>query len=332
MSSKLFAKANLLKQPVPSAVSDQPEANRPRTAPGQMMDFLASQSAVMAESEKLREQARSFEGALPSRPIDPTLIRLSTWANRDDRSFKTAAYFALKEEIAAAGGNVQPIKVRPIVDASTDPDTPQFEIVFGQRRHRACLELGLPVLAMIEAVSDEVLFVQMDRENRNRANLSPWEQGKHYCRALDDGLFPSNAKLAAAVGAHLTNVGKAIALARLPDEVVNAFSSPLDLQYGWASAINAALRKDPELVLKRARSLSTLAVKKKPALVLKELLEGETSTMLPPKQFLEKGGTKVATICTNAKGMVEVSIAQSLPPEKMERLTRWLSEFLKADK
>ena len=63
----------------------------------------------------------------------------------------------------------------------------------------------------------------MERENRERQDLSPWEQGMMYRRALDLGLFTSNRALATALGIDHSNVGKSLALARLPDEVVAAF-------------------------------------------------------------------------------------------------------------
>ena len=46
---------------------------------------------------------------------------------------------ALKDEIANAGGNVQPIQVRAIQGAPRvfDGQTPTHEIVYGHRRHQA---------------------------------------------------------------------------------------------------------------------------------------------------------------------------------------------------
>ncbi|MFD2274834.1 ParB N-terminal domain-containing protein [Undibacterium arcticum] len=90
-----------------------------------------------------------------------TRSRRQKWANRISDSFTSADFLALKEEITQAGGNVQPIKVRPLVGVAD-----RYEIVFGHRRHRACLEAGLPVLCLIEAVSDQELFKEMDREKQ----------------------------------------------------------------------------------------------------------------------------------------------------------------------
>ena len=111
------------------------------------------------------------------------------------------------------------------------------------------------MLAVVEELSDAELFCQMDRENRERADLRPFEAGMSYAKALDEGLFPSAKKLAEAASLDLSQLGKALALARLPVDVINAFPSPLDLQYRWAPILTQALQKDPDIVLARAKQL-----------------------------------------------------------------------------
>ncbi|HEY8607989.1 MAG TPA: ParB/RepB/Spo0J family partition protein [Noviherbaspirillum sp.] len=228
-----------------------PSAPPLRTGPGQMLMVNSLMKENNKKLEVLEARLKEFEGALPVRLIDPALITASRWANRDKRSFDLPAFKALKEEIAEAGGNVQPIKVRPRKD---DPE--RFELVFGHRRHRACLELDLPVLALVEDVSDQDLFKEMDRENRARADLAPWEQGVMYRRALSEQLFASQDQLARELGVDPGNLSKALRLADLPEAVVQAFASPLDLQFRWAKALNDALQADPDGVLARAQELS----------------------------------------------------------------------------
>ena len=76
------------------------------------MGFLTAQSGAVQEAEALKARVRSLEEEAPLRKLDPSLIRPSKWANRHEASFQTAEFQELKAEIAAAGGNVQPIKVR----------------------------------------------------------------------------------------------------------------------------------------------------------------------------------------------------------------------------
>jgi hypothetical protein len=134
----------------------------PECSPVQQADTEAV-SKLNAEIEKLKLQ-------VGEQLIDPRQIALTRWADRHPDSFSSQAFLELKQEIESAGGNVQPIKVGPIaVQAAEQSDGPRFELVYGSRRTRACLELGLPVRAVVdENVDDQALYVQMQRENRGR--------------------------------------------------------------------------------------------------------------------------------------------------------------------
>ena len=224
----------------------------PRTGPGQMLQFRGQMLAVEGELGKLRDRLKEHEGAAPTRKLDPQTIVPSRWANRHPDAFRTAEFARLKQDIELAGGNVQPISVRPLIDQPG-----RYEIVFGHRRHRACAELGLAVLATIDtsAVSDHDLFSAMDRENRERADLSPYEQGAMYRRALDEKLYLSNRRLAEALGVSHTWVANVLQVADLPAPVVECFRSPLDIQHRHAKRIAAALETDRKGVLRRADKL-----------------------------------------------------------------------------
>ena len=223
-----------------------------RTGPGELLAFRGQILAAEGEANRLREQLQSFAGAHPTRKVDPGLIRPSRWANRHESSFATSEFIRFKADIEHAGGNVQPIVVRPMETGEKG-----FEIVFGHRRHRACLDLGIPVLAAIwtEPLSDLNLFAAMDRENRERADLSAWEQGKMYRRAIDEAMFPSQRRLAESLGVSHTWVRKAIAVADLPEPIIQCFRTPLEVNFRHAEAITQALENDRKGVLRRAEKL-----------------------------------------------------------------------------
>jgi len=202
----------------------------------------------------LKAEIDALKAANPVIKIHPNEIKASAWVNRHQDSFKVPEFAAFKAEIESAAGNIQPIKVRPLksVDAS---GAAKYEIVFGHRRHRACLELGIDVNAIVDDIDEKTMFVEMDRENRERADLRPFEQGLMYARALDSGLFSSLRKLSEEIGADPTNISKAVSLARLPEPILDSFESRLDIQYRWASDLKAALEKEPDLILARAADI-----------------------------------------------------------------------------
>ena len=340
MARKMFEKAGLIPglQAGPKPAGDSApvtESPKAKTAPGTMMGFLTAQSGAVQEAEALKARVKSLEEEGPLRKLDPSSIRPSKWANRHDASFLTAEFQELKAEIASAGGNVQPIKVRPaaVLNGSTPSAGPSFELIFGHRRHRACAELGIPVLAAIEEASDVSLFEQMERENRGRKNLSAWEQGTMYRRALDDGLYGSLRRLAEGLGVDVSLVSKSVSLARLPEAVVAAFQSPLDIQFRWAAPLTEAMQKDPDGTLSRARAIAETRGDLSAATILSKLVgqpESAPGRSASPALMISKAGKVAAKLTADAKGRALVRFeAGALPESRRKALVRVIEDFLK---
>lgn len=340
MVRKMFEKAGMIPG-LQSGVKLAADSNmggdpgRTKTAPGTMMGFLTAQSTAIQEAEVLRERVKTLEGGAPLRKLDPSVIKPSKWANRHVASFLTNEFQELKAEIAAAGGNVQPIKVRPVpvLNGSTPP-IESYELIFGHRRHRACAELGIPVLAAIEETSDLSLFEQMERENRGRKNLSAWEQGTMYRRALDDGLYSSLRRLSEGLGVDVSLVSKSVSLARLPETVVAAFKSPLDIQFRWAAPLSEAMQKDPDGTLARAQEIAESRGVLSAAGILSKLIRlpgPERSRPASEPLRISKAGKVVAKLTVDGKGRAVVRFeAGGLPESKREALAKVIEDFLKA--
>ena len=275
------------------------------------------------ENAGLSEKLAEFKGSAVTKKLDPRLVHASHWANRSEDSFKSKEFEALKSEMESAGGNVQPIKVRPMAGRAGE-----YEIVFGHRRHRVCLELGLQVLAIVEPLSDVELFAQMDRENRQRADLRPYEQGVMYVRALDEGLFSSMRKMAEALGVDQSNASKAVALARLPSAVLFAFDSPLAIQFNWSAKLTEALRKDPDLVLSRAGEISRLLPRPAASTVFSRLVETATESQAKKKlvEFVSKSGGR-ARITFDHKKKTYTGEIRGLDLSRLAALEKVLKEL-----
>ncbi|MBW8833297.1 MAG: ParB/RepB/Spo0J family partition protein [Burkholderiales bacterium] len=340
MARKMFEKAGLipgLQSGAKPAGDSSPAVESPKakTAPGTMMGFLTAQSGAVQEAEALKARVKLMEEEAPLRKLDPSSIRPSKWANRHEASFLTAEFKELKAEIAAAGGNVQPIKVRPaaVLNGSTPSAGPSFELIFGHRRHRACAELDIPVLAAIEEASDVSLFEQMERENRGRKNLSAWEQGTMYRKALDDGLYSSLRRLAEGLGVDVSLVSKSVSLARLPEAVVAAFQSPLDIQFRWAAPLTEAMQKDPDGTLSRARAIAETRGDLGAVTILSKLVglpEPAPALSASKALMISKSGTVVARLTADAKGRALVRFeAGALPESKRKALVKVIEDFLK---
>jgi len=274
----------------------------PRTGPGQMLAFRGQIQAVEGELSTLRERLSQYDGSTPTRKLDPSKIQPTRWANRHPDSFKNSDFAGLKADIDQAGGNVQPILVRAVPDQAD-----HYELVFGHRRHRACLELGIPVLAVVwtDELGDAELFAAMDRENRERADLSAYEQGQMYLRAIDEQLFPSQRQLAEKLGVSHTWVSKALMVAQLPSAVVECFRSPLEINHRHAAQLNAAMEKDKRGLLKRAEKVR--GQKLAPAVVVARLL-GLDSVLKSQKIPVQSQGKMVGSCQQAVGGGVTISL------------------------
>lgn len=303
-SRLLEATANLasaLDGPKATGGADGVGAAQSRTGPGQMLAAREAMLTMQAEIDRMRRLLEHFDGSLATVRIDPQMVRTTRWANRHETSFASPDFARLKESIALSGGNAQPILVR-------QAEQGVYEVAFGHRRHRACLELGLPVLAVVwdGAMSDMDLFLSMDRENRERKDPSAYEQGVSYLAALEGGLFPSQRRLAETLGVSHTWIRKAMMVAQLPTQIINAFSSPLDVQPKHAAEVRAALDRDADLVMQRAEHLCRGKVRLTAAQVVAQLVGRENQTSV--SSSLTVDGRAVGTCRDDNRGKAIILI------------------------
>jgi len=296
-----------------------------RTGPGRMLEIRGQILAAEGEVSRLRDKLKEHDGADATKLLDPTTIVPSQWANRHPDAFKSAEFERLKQDIAVAGGNVQPISVRAIAGSPG-----RYEIIFGHRRHRACQDLGLPVLATIrsEPLSEIDFFAAMDRENRERADLSPFEQGHMYRKALDAALYPSNRRLAEALGVSHTWVANVLAVADLPQPIVECFRSPIEIQHRHAKAIAAAMESDRKGVLRRAERIR-LSEKKHAAGEVVAGLCRSSEASGPERAPITVGGRMVGSWTRDGKGRVLLQLeAGSASDDRVSAALQRLAESL----
>lgn len=304
-------------------------------AVGRLPSFSAAAADQPTETAAKDEPVVAVGGG-SAQVLDPKLIVRSRWANRHQANFSGEEFSQLREEIRQAGGNVQAIKVRPLRSPASPTQhgevVPRYEIVFGHRRHEACLLEDLPVLAVVADVDDRTLFIEMDRENRARKDLTAWEQGVMYLKALDTGLFPSKRALASALGVDHSALTKAVALAQLPPPIIEAFHSPLDLQFRWGQPLAAAFAAEPDKILARASVLKEHRGKMNARSIFDQLINGKEEASNADRQpepiRIDQDG-KRAELSLTAKGGAVVNIAPgSIGPERLKDLADLVAKFL----
>lgn len=294
----------------------------PKTGPGQMLAFMGQKAEFDGELKSLKDRLSQFADSMPTKKIDCAEIEPSNWANRHPDAFLTAAFLRLKDDIESAGGNIQPI----LLTLSKDTGV-KYRIVFGHRRFNACKQLNLPVLAVVYdgVMNEKDLFTTMDRENRERADLTAYEQGKMYRMALDEGLYPSARKLAEELGLSHTWVNKSLAVADLPIPIVECFRSPLDIQVRHAFVLVPVITKDTRSILKRAEKIR--GQKLPAAQVVEELMGTKKDPKLGKPMPMQVHGKKVGTI-EHGKNAILISLELGqLDEKKASGLQKLIEEY-----
>ncbi len=93
------------------------------------------------------------------------------------------------EESIKNHGQQEPILVRP-------NNTSKYEIIFGNRRWRACKNLNIPIKAIIKHLSDQEAAIAQKEENENRQSISDYSKAMFYKKLLDNGVFTTEKHLA----------------------------------------------------------------------------------------------------------------------------------------
>jgi len=153
-------------------------------------------------------------------------------------------------------GQKHPVLAR----APERPDDFEYELIYGARRLFAAQHLGIDLLVDVRELDNRTSLIEMDVENRVRADISPYERGRSYQRWLSAGYFKSQTDMAKALGVSDSQVSRLLRYAELPAVVVAAFGSPHDIREEWAVVL-AKMCAEPKtraLLTQRARNLSNL--------------------------------------------------------------------------
>jgi ParB family chromosome partitioning protein len=108
-------------------------------------------------------------------------------------------------------GVLEPLLVRPYGSG--------FQIIAGERRWRACKELGLEVVPCIERDVDDKEVMELALiENLQRKDLTPFEEAEGL-QVLADKFNYTHAQIAQVIGKSRTSVTETLALNQMPAEV-----------------------------------------------------------------------------------------------------------------
>lgn len=218
-------------------------------------------------------------------------------------------------------GVIQPILVRPLDDG-------RFQLVAGERRLRASLELGIPrIPAFIKNItSDEDMLEIALIENVQREHLNPIDLALGYQRLIDECQLTQE-EVAKKIGKDRTTITNVIRLLKLPRKIQESLARA-EIREGHARALlRVSDPKAQEKVWKRAvkdglsvRSVEQLARKaeeqgKSQPAVLQRRKPAYLTKM--ENTLREKLGTQVKIHTRKDGGGIEISFYSQ---EDLERL------------
>jgi ParB family chromosome partitioning protein len=179
------------------------------------------------------------EGSLVELPLKD--IRPNPYQPR--RDVDPTALEELKSSIRQAG-LLQPVVVRPVPNGNGG-----YELIAGERRLRACQDLGWErIPAVRREVDDRTLLTLALIENLQRDDLSPVDEARGYERLIAEFSLTQQ-EVADAVGRDRSTVANALRLLKLPEPVLQMLHDAV-LSVGHARAL---------LALDDARTATTLA-------------------------------------------------------------------------
>ena len=156
--------------------------------------------------------------------------RIVTNSNQPRKYFDNEKMSELKDSIKNSG-LIQPITVRKISNG-------KYEIIAGERRYRACRELGMENIPAIEINTGDARGYELSvLENIQREDLNPIEEAESYLMLMEVYGYTQE-KLSEKLGKNRSSLSNKIRILKLPGNVKELVKSR-ELSYGHARTLLA---------------------------------------------------------------------------------------------
>lgn len=280
--------------------------------------------------------------------LDPADIVIPDIPNRESSSFDDESADHLQSSIEAGGGNTIPVGVRMVVE----PDgSRRYYLIYGERRVRACRNAGLRVRAIVlPTLSATEHGLQRIRENASRKRLAPIELGRQLAHLLASDARLTQRQLAQHLGRGEDQISKALQLARLDPQILEAFARPQELQYEHRLPLQRAFKEQPKLVAAEAQRIRALpqippvqdivdalvkvakdAKGTKPQDKKKEPKAGTQDRLQPERvepRPLQARHKPIGRLRSLDDGVLEVLITKTLTAEHVAQLGKLIEKFV----
>lgn len=304
-------------------------------------DEAPSESIMASRSQTLARIASGKMVTDRTEWVDPARCRPWRLHNRDLDHLTEESCRDLIDAFLSAKKQRIPAIVRRL---QNDPDH-DFEIIAGVRRWWTAQWLRehhhpeYDYLVTIQNVTDEEAFRVSDVENRSRKDISDWERGIEYSRALAEFYNNSQNEMAEHLKISRSWLSRLLDVVRLPDDIVSAFSDRHDITVRVARDVKP-LVGDPrsrKLMAEEATRIvherNDLGVRLSGPEVAKRLVRATVATSKAGEGEIEvkgRGGKTILRYSRNARGLLTLKIVPKSGATKDE-LLKAIDDLLGAD-
>lgn len=198
--------------------------------------------------------------------VEPSDCRPWKFHNRDNVWMTVDKCQDLISSIRKNGQKV-PIFARKI---ENDPEGKHWEIIAGRRRWFACNHLGMKIRVKATDANDRDCAILMSLENKDRDDISEFEDAISYKQQLDAKLFDSQDEMAMALDIKKSKLSKMLSAAKVTNysEIMTLFDDVTLLKINPIYSLVLLLEKNSsnvEIVFKKAKELKgILSIRKTP--------------------------------------------------------------------
>lgn len=205
----------------------------------------------------------------------------------------------------------------------------EYEIVFGRRRHIACLKLGIPFLVILKDLPNvqEALIAQ-DAENKLRNDVSHYSNAMLYSRLIADGIFKNEREVADKLRISPSTFNDLMAFAKIPHAIAKKIPDIHHLSKLLAVKIIQLLNKSQQNYAKLEEVADQIGVTLNTQGKLERVIEftnrttaTSISSEIQTKTYKGKDGQKLFTFKADGRGLpiivFDKAIANRMDYEKL---------------
>lgn len=277
----------------------------------QAVNLQRTKKSIQAEPSSLAKSLASYENNATTKKAD-VLLELTPdsckpWNFSDRLDLEMGNIDELANSIQQAGQQ-EPILVRLIKHSNLPNDTsPKYEIIFGNRRWRACKQIGKNILAIVRDLNDQEAALAQKEENENRENISDYSKSMHYKRLIDAGVFTNEHQLSMKLNIPRNRFNDLMSYNRIPKELLLVIPNVHCISQRLAIKL-ASLAKNPtvlEILMQLAPQMTSNKITSAniERMVEQHTLMGKSNSITKRSTpVIGKGGAEIFTIREDSNG------------------------------